>query len=196
MMRETYADRHHHPPLLESAEIVVSLALMATCWCAWYVARERYHLTSRQLAEFATYLIIAVSASAGAAILWITRRSRREREWPHPPVAIARKRDEQVIEKAWKRNAVVLGYDIHGQPWYWPDRVRVMQAIVLGMTGTGKTTLLRSIIAQDLARVVGPPEEPHRIPMVIFDGKGDLEFFQDLLHLDPGDRAARREAHR
>ncbi len=166
MMRETYADRHHHPPLLESAEIVVSLALMATCWCAWYVARERYHLTSRQLAEFATYLIIAVSAFAGAAILWVTRRSRREREWPHLPVAIARKRDEQVIEEAWKRNAVVLGYDIHGQPWYWTDRVRVMQAIVLGMTGTGKTTLLRSIIAQDLARVVGPPEEPHRIDCI------------------------------
>ena len=49
------------------------------------------------------------------------------------------------------------------------------------MTGTGKTTLLRNIISQDLARVVGPPDEPHRLPMVIFDGKGDLEFFQDLL---------------
>src|SRR5260370_33485195 len=56
-----------------------------------------------------------------------------------------------------------------------------MQGIVLGMTGTGKTTLLRNIISQDLRRVVGTPEEPHRIPMVIFDGKGDLEFFYDLL---------------
>jgi hypothetical protein len=60
MIRETYADRHHHPPLLESAEIVVSIVLMATCWFGWYVARERYHLTSRQLAELATYLIVAV----------------------------------------------------------------------------------------------------------------------------------------
>src|SRR5438876_462843 len=60
------------------------------------------------------------------------------------------------------------------------ESVELLVAVVL-MTGTGKTTLLRNIISQDLARVVGAPEEPHRIPMVIFDGKGDLEFFQDLL---------------
>jgi GTPase SAR1 family protein len=74
-----------------------------------------------------------------------------------------------------------LGYDIHGKPWYWPDKVRVMQGIVLGMTGSGKTTLLKNIITQDLARVVRTPNDPHRLPMVIFDGKGDLEFFYDLL---------------
>lgn len=175
------ADRHRHPPLLESGEIVVGFALMFACWFAWYVARERYHLTSRQLAELATYLSIFTFGLTGAAILWSTRRSRREREWPHPPVAISRKRDERIVRQAWQRNAVVLGYDIHGHPWYWPDHVRVMQGIVLGMTGTGKTTLLRNIISQDLTRTVGPPHEPHRIPMVIFDGKGDLEFFQDLL---------------
>jgi hypothetical protein len=181
MMRETYADRHHHPPLLESAEILVALVLMFACWFAWYLGRERYFLTTRQLAEFATYLIIAVFAAVVTATLWVTRRSRREKEWPHPPLAISRKRDEKITRQAWNQNSVVLGYDIYGQPWYWPDRVRVMQAIVLGMTGTGKTTLLRNIISQDLARVVGSPDEPHRIPMIIFDGKGDLEFFQDLL---------------
>ena len=181
MMRETYADRHHHPPLLESAEIIVALLLMSAGWLGWYVASDRYHLTSRQLAEFFTYLIIGVSAFTVALVLSVTRRSRREREWAPTALAISHQRDAKIIKEAWKRNAVVLGYDIHGQPWSWPDQVRVMQAIVLGMTGTGKTTLLRSIISQDLARVVGPREDPHRIPMVIFDGKGDLEFFQDLL---------------
>jgi type IV secretory pathway TraG/TraD family ATPase VirD4 len=181
MMRETYADRHHHPVLLESVEILVASVLILACWFGWYAERERYHLTSRQLGELATYLAIAVSAVVATCALWVTRRSRREREWPHPPLNISRKRDEWFTKEAWRRNAIVLGYDIHGQPWYWPDRVRVMQGIVLGMTGTGKTTLLRNIISQDLARTVGPPGEPHRIPMVIFDGKGDLEFFQDLL---------------
>jgi hypothetical protein len=181
MMRESYSDRHHHPPVLESMEIVVALVLMAVCWFSWYVARERYHLTDRQLAELATYLIIAALAVVGTTILLVTRRARREWEWPHPPMVVPRKRDERITKAAWEQNAVVLGYDIHGQPWYWPDRVRVMQGIVLGMTGTGKTTLLRNIISQDLARVVGPPDQPHRLPMVIFDGKGDLEFFYDLL---------------
>jgi hypothetical protein len=154
---------------------------MFGCWFGWYIGRERYFLTTRQLAELATYLIIAVSAVVVTATLWLTRRSRRERQWPHPAFAISRKRDERITKRAWNQSSVVLGYDIHGQPWNWPDRVRVMQSIVLGMTGTGKTTLLRNIISQDLARIVGGPDEPHRIPMVIFDGKGDLEFFQDLL---------------
>jgi TraM recognition site of TraD and TraG len=181
MIRDNYADRHHHPPLIESAEILIAAVVMFSCWFGWYVGRERYCLTTRQLAEFTTYLVIAVFSLASTIALLASRRSRREREWPHPPLAISRKRDERIIQQAWNQKSVVLGYDIHGQPWYWPDRVRVMQAIVLGMTGTGKTTLLRNIISQDLARVVGPPAEPHRIPVVIFDGKGDLEFFQDLL---------------
>jgi hypothetical protein len=181
MTRETYANRPHHPPLLESAEILIAAVLMFAGWLAWYVGRERYFLTARQLTEIATYLIITGFTLVTSIALWATRRSRREKQWPHPPLAISRKRDETITRQAWDQDSVVLGYDIHGQPWYWPDRVRVMQAIVLGMTGTGKTTLSRNIISQDLARVVGPPAEPHRIPMVIFDGKGDLEFFQDLL---------------
>jgi hypothetical protein len=90
-------------------------------------------------------------------------------------------RDERVVATAWDHGGVVLGYDIHGDPWLWPDHVRVMQGIVLGMTGSGKTTLLKNIITQDLMRRMGPPEDRHKIPMVIFDGKGDLEFFQELL---------------
>jgi hypothetical protein len=189
MIRDTYADRHHHPPLIESAEILIAAVIMFSCWFGWYVGRERYYLTTRQLAESSTYLIIAAFSLASTIALLVSRRSRREKQWPHPPLAISRKRDEKITRQAWNQNSVVLGYDIHGQPWYWPDRVRVMQAIVLGMTGTGKTTLLRNIISQDLARIVGTPDEPHRIPMVIFDGKGDLEFFQDLLpHVHRADR--------
>jgi hypothetical protein len=180
-MRETYAARQHHPPLLESMEIVIALVLMAIGWFAWYIARERYYLNNRQIAEVTFYLTIGFLGVLGWIILIATRRSRREKQWPHPPMVVPRKLDERTTADAWKQDSVVLGYDIHGQPWYWPDRVRVMQGIVLGMTGSGKTTLLKNIITQDLARVVGKPDDPHRLPMVIFDGKGDLEFFYDLL---------------
>jgi len=181
MMQPAYSSYRRQPPLLESIEIVVAVMLMALCWFAWYVARERYHLSNLQIAEIASYLAIGLVTILGFSILLITARSRREKQWPHPPMVISRKRDERLTQQAWQQNAVILGYDIHGRPWYWPDRVRVMQGIVLGMTGAGKTTLLRNIITQDLARVVGTAEHPHRLPMIIFDGKGDLEYFYDLL---------------
>ena len=181
MMRDSYVNRQQNPPVLESMEIVVALVLMAVCWFAWYVARERFFFTNRQIAELACYLALGGLAIVGSSILIATARSRREKAWPHPPMVVSRKLDERFTSEAWRQNAVVLGYDIHGKPWYWPDRVRVMQGIVLGMTGSGKTTLLKNIITQDMARVVGTTKDPHRLPMVIFDGKGDLEFFYDLL---------------
>jgi len=109
--------------------------------------RERFHFTNRQIAEVAATWL-SRPGYRGSSILIATARSRREKRWPHPPMVVARKRDERFTADAWKQDAVVLGYDIHGNPWYWPDRVRVMQGIVLGMTGSGKTTLLKNIITQ------------------------------------------------
>jgi hypothetical protein len=111
----------------------------------------------------------------------LTLRKRRELNWPHPPLFISRAKDRKAVEDANEQNAIVLGYDVHGKPWLWPDATRVMQSVVFGATGSGKTTLLKNIITQDLFRSVGPPEDRHRIPMLIFDGKGDQEFLSDLL---------------
>jgi hypothetical protein len=180
-MRPVYQSPPEHPPLLESYEIVVAALAFGAIWFFWYVARERYFITERQLAELTCYLGIAITSLYSACYLAMTARNRRESQWPHPPMVISLKRDEVAIRKAREQSAVVLGYDVHGRPWLWPDRVRVMQGIVLGMTGSGKTTLLRNIISQDLSRTVGTPEQPHRIPMVIFDGKGDMDFFHSLL---------------
>jgi hypothetical protein len=47
MMRDWYPRREQHPPGLESMEIVVALILMAACWFAWQVARERFYLENR-----------------------------------------------------------------------------------------------------------------------------------------------------
>jgi Type IV secretory system Conjugative DNA transfer len=180
-MRDSYTHRQHHAPCLEKMEIVIALLLIVVSWFTWFVARERYHLENRQITELACFTTVGLLAIVGSGIVIATQKSRREKQWPHPPMVMSQKRDERFRADAWKQDAVILGYDIHGRPWYWPDRVRVMQGIVLGMTGSGKTTLLKNIITQDLARIVGTSEDPHHLPMVIFDGKGDLEFFYDLL---------------
>jgi len=178
-MRENH--KGHHFPVLEDVEIVIALIGMGIFWVAWFIACERYHFSNRQVAELASYFALALLSIISPAVLIATRRSYREKRWPHPPMVISPKKDEMFLEEGRKRNAVVLGYDIHGQPWYWDDRIRVMQGIVLGMTGSGRTTLLKNIITQDLTRVVGTPDDSHRLPMIIFDGKADMEFFYDLL---------------
>ena len=180
-MNPAYSIPREHPPLVETYEIVVAVFVLAGSWFGWNLASERYHMTGRQIAELACYLAIVVIALYSTAYPLLTKRPRREKRWPHPPLVVRPSTDERATRRAWDQSAVVLGYDVHGKPWLWPDRVRVLQAIVLGMTGSGKTTLLRNIITQDLLRVVGPPEDQHRIPMIILDGKADMEFFSSLL---------------
>jgi uncharacterized membrane protein len=51
-------------------EIVVALILVALCWFAWYVARERFFLAERQIAELACYLVLMGLTVIGSAILY------------------------------------------------------------------------------------------------------------------------------
>src|SRR3990172_9296142 len=176
-----YAQRPVHPPMLETLPAVVVGLVLLVFWLGAYIGHERYYFSYRQLFELLCYFVLTVAGSAVSVWHFATQRARREEEWPHPPLVLSPRKDAQLARKAWEQNSVILGYNVHGQPWLWPDKVRVMQGIVLGMTGAGKTTLLKNIIIQDLIRSVGPPEDLHHMPMVIFDGKGDLEFFHDLL---------------
>ena len=180
-MRPGYAQPRERRPPFESYETILVLLIAGCAWFASYVAQERYHFTDRQLVEFAGYFVIALAAVCWPVYRLLTARSRREKQWPHPPLAVSAKKDGRVTRQAWSQNAVVFGYDVHGKPWLWPDQVRVMQGIVLGMTGTGKTTLLANIVTQDLYRVIGPPDDQHCIPMLILDGKGDTELLDSLL---------------
>lgn len=174
------APRKERPPF-ETFEIILTLLVTIAIGGLWYLGANRYHFTERQMEELLGYLVIGVTVPFLLIYFPLTERSRRERAWPHRALAISPKKDDRYVQHAWSRNAVVLGYDVHGHPWLWPDRVRVMQGLLVGMTGTGKTTLLRNIISQDLLRTSGPPDDRHRIPMVILDGKGDMEFFESLL---------------
>jgi len=173
--------RAYHQTQEESLGIVLILAALVLIVGGSYILVARLHLRPRQLIECGLYLLYV---SAGCiAVVWYfaTLPRRREETWPHPPLYISPERDRKAVRSAHGRNAIVLGYDVHRRPWFWPDATRVMQSIVFGATGSGKTTLLKNIITQDLFRTLGPPDDRHRIPMLIFDGKGDQEFLSDLL---------------
>jgi hypothetical protein len=172
------SDRYRRNISEPDAQLALVLLVFVVLGVGLYLVVARFHVRGAQLLEAALYfLVMAAAVVAPLVRRFTTRGSRKKRA----PFVVPIDKDERAVEAAWKQHAVLLGYDMDEKPWIWPDEVRVMQGIVLGMTGSGKTTLLKNIITQDIARFTGPPEDRHRIPMVIFDGKGDLEFFEQLL---------------
>jgi hypothetical protein len=123
--------------------VVVGLGLLAV-WLGAYIGHDRYYFSYRQLFELFCYVVLTVVGSAVSVWYFATQRARREQEWPHLPLVLSPQKDAQLARKAWEQSSVILGYNVHGQPWLWPDKVRVMQGILLGMTGAGKTTLLKN----------------------------------------------------
>ena len=67
--------KNHRAPVLEDVEIVVALIGMGIFWVAWFIARERYHLSNHQIAELASYVSLVLLAIVGSAVLIATRRS-------------------------------------------------------------------------------------------------------------------------
>src|SRR5260370_28617812 len=76
-MNSEYSAPREHLPLVETYEIVITVFVLAGGWFAWYLARERYYMTGRQIAELACYLAIVMTALYSIAYLLLTKRSRR-----------------------------------------------------------------------------------------------------------------------
>src|SRR6266850_1131920 len=131
-MNPAYSAPREHLPLVETYEIVITVFVLAGGWFAWYLARGRYHMTGRQVAELACYLAVVVTVLYSTAYRLLTKRSRREREWPHPPLVVRPSADDRATQKAWNQSAVVLGYNVHGEFFgkhqlnYLADIVRVL----------------------------------------------------------------------
>jgi len=170
---------HYHQE--ESLAFVLSIVAIIVLASGYYILAARFHIRPAQLVELSLYALYALVSTISVTWYFLTLRRRKEANWPHPPLFISQAKDRKAIASACEQNSIVLGYNVHGEPWFWSDATRVMQSIVFGATGSGKTTLLKNIITQDVFRVVGSPNDPHRIPMLIFDGKGDNEFLADLL---------------
>jgi hypothetical protein len=173
--------RAHHYNHEESLAFVLAVLAVIALAAVYYILATRFHIRPVQLIELSLYALYGLVAVVSLTWYFVTLRGRREANWPHPPLFISHAKDCLAVAAAHKENSIVLGYNVHREPWFWSDATRVMQSIVFGATGSGKTTLLKNIITQDMFRVVGPPDDPHRIPMLIFDGKADKEFLSDLL---------------
>jgi Type IV secretory system Conjugative DNA transfer len=173
--------RAYHYNQEESLAFVFSVLAVILVVAGYYILAARFHIWPAQLIELSLYVFYGSVAASSLTWYFLTLRRRREAHWPHPPLFVSHGTDRTAVAAAFKQNSIVLGYNVHREPWLWSDATRVMQSIVFGATGSGKTTLLKNIITQDVFRVVGPPSDPHRIPMLIFDGKADKEFLSDLL---------------
>ena len=173
--------RAFHQNQEESLASVLSVVAVILLAAGCYVLNVRFHIRAAQLVELSLYILYVLIAGVLTTRYFVALHRRREANWPHPPLYISPEKDRKTVQAAYAQDAIVLGYNVHGKPWLWPDRTRVMQSVVFGATGSGKTTLLKNIITQDLFRIVGSTDDPHRIPMLILDGKGDKEFLHDLL---------------
>ena len=156
---------------------VVVLLGCAVLGFFWYIAVSRLHLHNDQCLEI--FLDCAIVFFGGGLLIahFAGRRQKREENWPHPAVTIPALKDARIVHDAHQDAATLLGYNVHKEPWRWPDAVRIKHGVIVGGTGAGKSTFLENIIAQDLTRRFGT----RKMPMIIFDGKGEREFLDHLL---------------
>jgi hypothetical protein len=169
-------------------EDVVGLVVLFGCavvGLCWYVAISRLHFRNSQCLEAFMTCAILFFGSGLVIAQSVGRRQKREENWPHPPVFISTAEDASIVCKANQDGATLLGYNVHKEPWLWPDGVRMKHGVIVGGTGAGKSTFLENIISQDLARRFGS----RKMPMIIFDGKGEREFLDRLLpHIEAAGR--------
>ena len=171
----------------ESEDIAGGLVLLACAAVAfpWYIAVSRLHLHNLQCLEI--FLYSAVLLFGGGIVLAqvVGRRKRREENWPHPALVVRASKDAAIVQEACQNGATLLGYNVHKEPWLWPDAVRMKHGVIVGGTGAGKSTFLENIIAQDVMRRFGA----RKMPMIIFDGKGEREFLDRLIpHIEAAGR--------
>jgi len=166
------------------AGVLVLLACAVLAF-GWYVAVSRLHLHDSQCLEIFLDCAILFFGGGLAVAQLVGRRKKREENWPHPTILVSGSKDAKIVRRANQDGATVLGYNIHKEPWLWPDIVRVKHGVIVGGTGAGKSTFLENIVAQDVNRRFGA----RRMPMIIFDGKGEREFLDRLLpHIEAAGR--------
>jgi hypothetical protein len=184
-MNSGYETGRDRQPGSEDVAGVMVLAGCAMIGLLWYIAASRLHLRNSQCLE--VFLDLSVVAFGTFLIVshFVGRREKREQSWPHPAIHIPAEKDAQLASSANQADATLLGYNVHKEPFLWPDSVRMKHGVIAGGTGAGKTTFLKNVIIQDLNRSFSG----RRMPIIVFNGKGDQEFLEELLpHIEAAGR--------
>ena len=138
----------------------------------FWLASSRLHLTPSELTEIAILGAIGLFVVVDVATYFRRRAARLAALWPPPPFRIAFGDEAKELGLAQDVDSVLVGHESDGQPFYWNNETRVQQTIASGMTGAGKTTLIESILQQDICRGV---------PIIFIDGKGEKKVLDRIL---------------
>lgn len=184
-MTPNYEPGRSRQPGAEDFAGGVVLGACAIIGFCWYIGISRLHLTNSQCLEIFLDLAVFVFGSVLLLSHFIGRREKREQAWPHPAIHVPARKDAEIVTRANSEGATLLGYNVHKEPFLWPDSVRTKHGVIAGGTGSGKTTFLKNVIIQDLGRTFGG----RPMPIIVFNGKGDQEFLQELLpHIEAAGR--------
>lgn len=151
-MASGYDSIRDRQPGAEDLAGVVVLVGCAVVGLLWYVAVSRLHFRNSQCLEIFLDVSVLLFGSFLGLSHFIGRREKREQSWPHPSIHIKAAKDAQIVASANRDTATLLGYNVHKEPFLWPDSVRTKHGVIAGGTGSGKTTFLKNVIIQDLSR--------------------------------------------
>ena len=138
----------------------------------FWLASSRLHLTTSELTEIAILGAVGLYVVVDTAIYFKGRAAKLAEIWPPLPLTIRSGNEAEEVEIAQGQDSVLIGHESNGQPFYWTNQTRVQQTIASGMTGAGKTTLIESILQQDINRGV---------PIIFIDGKGEKTLLDRIL---------------
>ena len=112
------------------------------------IAVSRFTCTTPSVLRYFSIAPFCFSAGVSLSRSWSAAGKKREENWPHPAIPVAGSKDAEIVRRAGEDGATVLGYNVHKEPWLWPDIVRMKHGVIVGGTGAGsqhssKTSSLR-----------------------------------------------------
>jgi hypothetical protein len=135
----------YRPSLIEENPALLFFILVGGVYVALAVlAKYAWYLRNEQILEVTLWLLL-FGVAAFLGVYQLTRAKKtREEAWPSQSPTIPTRGERELVEHAWEENAVVLGYDVHGEPWEWADETRVMIANQCSLVNDSQPTRMQA----------------------------------------------------